>query len=203
MPGQQSARPTAAHHRVGVSPAGSRSAQGQPTRRGGHRRSEGRLGGRGGYGSGLGAGYWSDIKKRSKINPLLSRKSMQVLNRLTQSALLAAVAFSNSCPAQAMETRRCGLMLNGKIQSIETCSYRESNSTFLVRTNNATYRLDTSGSTPNLSINGKRTSAGGGAYSSSSSRECDLFIALSDQREDFNMSYSNFPKGLCVLQKSN
>ena len=128
---------------------------------------------------------------------------MQVVKGLTQSALLAVFALQNTCLAQAMETRRCGLMLNGKIQKIETCSFRESNSAFVVRTNNATYRLDTDTTLPSLTINGKRTSAGGGGYSSSLSRECDLFIALADQREGFNMSYTNFPKGLCVLQKSN
>ena len=151
----------------------------------------------------LGMGHGSDTRKRSKINALLSRKSMQASRGFTEGALVAVVVLANTCLAQAMEARRCGLMLNGRIQKIEACSFSESNRVFVVRTNNATYRLDTKGSPPNLSINGKRTSTGGGTYSSSSSRECELFIALADQREDFDISYSNFPKGLCVLQKSN
>ena len=93
-------------------------------------------------------------------------------------------------------------MLNGKIKTIENCSFHQSEIEFVVLTNNAKYRLDTKGPHPGLSINGKLTSAGRGDHIRSSlSRECDLFIALADPREDFNRSYSNYPKGLCVLQK--
>ena len=53
------------------------------------------------------------------------------------------------------------------MEKIETCSFRESQNTYIVRTASATYRLDTNSYPPILSIDGKRTSAGSGAYSSS------------------------------------
>ena len=125
---------------------------------------------------------------------------MQTIGKIAQTALLTVVAFANICLVQAKEMRRCAIMHHGWMEKIETCSFRESKSAYIVRTASATYHLDTNSYPPILSINGKRTSAGSGAYSSSSVRECEFFIALRDQREDYNLSYSNFPMGLCVLQ---
>ena len=125
---------------------------------------------------------------------------MQSIKKITQTALLTAVTFANTCLVEAMEMRRCTIMRYGWMEKIESCSFRESKSAYIVRTASATYHLDTNSYPPILSINGKRTSAGSGAYSSSSVRECEFFIALRDQREDYNLSYSNFPMGLCVLQ---
>ena len=128
------------------------------------------------------------------------QKSMQTIRQVTQAALLTVVAFTNTCLVQAMEMRKCTIMHHGWMEKIETCSFRESKSAYIVRTASATYRLDTNSYPPILSIDGKRTSSGSGAYSSSSVRECEFFIALRDQRESYNLSYSNFPMGLCVLQ---
>jgi len=129
---------------------------------------------------------------------------VQVINKFSQIAMILVSVLSGACLVQAMEKRRCGLMINGKIQAIETCLFREymaPNSVYMVRTNNARYRLDANSNPPSLSVNGELTSAGGGSYIRSSSRDCDLFIALADPSEGFNLSYSNVPRGLCVLQK--
>ena len=118
------------------------------------------------------------------------------------SVLMLSLLSMTTDPAKAQQDRRCGLMANGKIKSAESCSYTDSNGIFTVKTSNALYRLDANKTPPRLFINGNYVVVGEGAYANSSSRECELFIALSNGREDFNTAYSNYSKALCVLQNN-
>jgi len=93
-------------------------------------------------------------------------------------------------------------MISGNTQAIQACSYSESRGIFRVHSGNTIYELDTSTTPPRLFIDGNFTKEGRGNYSNSLTRDCELFIALSNLKEGFSATYANYHRGLCVLQVS-
>ncbi len=122
---------------------------------------------------------------------------MRAFEKPISTSAIAFLLLAPSNPAKASEAY-CGIMTDGIAKTYTSCSFTSANGKYSVRQKDRLYILDTNHYPPRLFIDGKFTNAGRGAYQSSSGKECDLFIALANQQEDFNTLYSNYPKGLCV-----